>query len=357
MPWIAAAIGAAGALGGGALGARGADEAAAEAGRASQQDLALQRWIYEQNTRNNEPWRATGQGALNALAGMFGLPYMPYSSPDYGGGDIGALSKKFGGNSFSTKHPLGASGRTAQFAPGGGSAFSARQVSKMLKRGMTIDQIDKIGKLELTLNPKRMNKLVNKRGLTPEQIHQLQYGAGNEPGNTSGDPQILNPGDPGYKAFSLTDSNAPPGYNFFRQEGQRDLLGGYGAGGQGAFSGNALRGTTKFNQEYANQKIVDPLFRMAGFGSAATGAQQNAAGTYGANAGNAINNMGNARASGVANQYNMWGQGLMGAGTAAGRYYGNSNSPWANQQDQYRAYQYYGGQPDQDYLNDIYGVS
>src|SRR5688572_1761678 len=116
MPWIAAGIGAGGSLLGGLIGSDASSDAARAQSRSAADNLAFQRWLYEQNLRRSEPYSVTGQGALSQLAQMFGLPSMPYQAPNLSGGP-----------------------------GGGGQKLGAKDIAKMLKRGMSVDQIAKLG--------------------------------------------------------------------------------------------------------------------------------------------------------------------------------------------------------------------
>ena len=131
MPIVAASIAAAGSIGGGLLGAQGARDAAQADARAQRQALALQRQIYGTNLGLNEPWRATGQGALNSLARLYGLPYQDYTPAQ-------TLFQGTGGG-----------------PAGGGATFGAKAVARMLRQGMSIQDIAKLGSLRV--NGKTVN--------------------------------------------------------------------------------------------------------------------------------------------------------------------------------------------------------
>lgn len=105
---------------------------------------------------------------------------------------------------------------------------------------------------------------------------------------------------------------ASPDYNFRRTEGMRGIENSFAARG-GAQSGNALRALTEFNSNLAAGEFGNYFNRLAGLaGVGQTATNQTA--SYGAQAaqGAAQNHLyaGNARASGIAGQYNALGQGL-----------------------------------------------
>lgn len=108
----------------------------------------------------------------------------------------------------------------------------------------------------------------------------------------------LNRGD--YSAFQNS-----PDYQFARQEGMRDLGNSFAARG-GAFSGNALRGITQFNQGLATQNLENyrnSLFRTAGIGLSGVGGQATANQNYASDFGHAQDVIGGAQASGVQQRY------------------------------------------------------
>ena len=97
-----------------------------------------------------------------------------------------------------------------------------------------------------------------------------------------------------------------PGYQFVRDEGNRDLNNSFAARG-GALSGNALRGITQYNQNLASQEYnnwFNQQGSLAGLGQ--TTAQS--LGALGQSNANSISNLlgqqGNARASGIEGQTN-----------------------------------------------------
>ena len=311
MSWVAPAISGVGSLVGGLLGSSGAKKAAKAQTRAQQQALALQQQMYMANLGLNEPWRATGQGSLNTLARLYGQPYQDYQP----------LSEITSGIT---------AGNTA-----GTPRFGAKDVVKMLKSGMSVEQVAKMGALKLGKSGKRVNYLAQ-YGLSPEQIKMIQGG----PSSFAAPPAPVNNLPTGGQAPAGPDMSVffnSPGYQFRRDEGLRDIGNSFAARG-GAFGGDALRGITDFNQNLASEdfyNFVNQMNNMAGLGQTAAG---NAA-QYGQNfanqGSNALQNMGNARASGIANQYNMIGQGIGGAANAFGNWWDNRNrapqasiSPW-----------------------------
>lgn len=131
-----------------------------------------------------------------------------------------------------------------------------------------------------------------------------------------------------FSAGDMSGFQSSPDYQFTRDEGMRDIGNSFAAQG-GAFSGNALRALSEFNSNVASRQVGDWWNRqagLAGVGQAANSANasagQNYANQYGQNALAA----GDARASGIANQANIIGQGVNGLAGIAG-YYSQSRQP------------------------------
>jgi hypothetical protein len=72
MPW-GAAIGAAGAIGGGMLSAGGAKDAAKAQLRATRENIDFQRWLFERQTALQAPFREGGLSGQNAYMTLLGL--------------------------------------------------------------------------------------------------------------------------------------------------------------------------------------------------------------------------------------------------------------------------------------------
>lgn len=109
---------------------------------------------------------------------------------------------------------------------------------------------------------------------------------------------------------------ADPGYQWQRAEGQRDIGNSFAARG-GAFSGNALRALSEFNQGLANQSYGQWWNRQAGLAGVGQSSAQNlgALGSqFSGRIGNNLQNAGDARASGIVNQaanrQQMWNNGM-----------------------------------------------
>jgi len=293
MAWIAASIAAAASVGGALLGGDKAKQAAAKRARAAREAQALQQGNYLTSLALNEPWRATGQGALNQLARVYGLPYQDYTPAQ-------TLAQQYAGSGEAT-------------------TFGAKAVSSMLKRGMSIEDIAKLG--VLSTSGKAVKKLA-KRGVSAEQIRMLQGG----PSQFVQPAAVNNLASGGGQAGpDMSVFTASPDYTFRRGEGIRDIEQGAAARG-GALSGNALRAVTGYSSNLAAGEFGNWFNRMAqlaGYGTGATSADTAAGQNYATGAGNAIMAGGEARASGLANQANIWGNAGSSIADAWGNYFGN----------------------------------
>jgi hypothetical protein len=124
-----------------------------------------------------------------------------------------------------------------------------------------------------------------------------------------------NAGAAGYgkygRDFSMADYQADPGYAFRLSEGQKALERSAAARG-GLISGGALKAATRYGQDAASQEYqnafnryqtsranqLQPLGNLMASGQSAASNQGQAAGQYGANAGNAYMAAGNAIGAG-----------------------------------------------------------
>jgi hypothetical protein len=103
-----------------------------------------------------------------------------------------------------------------------------------------------------------------------------------------------------------------PSYQFRLGEGMKALERSAAARG-GLISGGALKAAQRYGQDFASNEFgnaYNRLASMAGLGQTATGAQSNAAGQFGANAGNLMTGAGAARASGYVGGANALSSGL-----------------------------------------------
>lgn len=139
------------------------------------------------------------------------------------------------------------------------------------------------------------------------------------------------PGTPGASSGEATGANytdffASPDYLFRRAEGNRGIERTFAARGMGK-SGNALAALADYNSDLAAGEFGNWFNRqatLAGVGQSAVNTSTAAGANSTANIGNALIGGANARASGIADSANAWGNAL---GTIAGVAYDRWGRP------------------------------
>ncbi|HIE0523808.1 TPA: hypothetical protein ACXJLS_000400 [Stenotrophomonas maltophilia] len=282
MPAAGAIVGAAGSLIGGKMQSDAAGRAGDAASNASQDAIRAQLAMYNQSRADTLPYQVTGNGALNVLAGWYGLP--TYSAPISSGiqisnpepakkkkrsffdkvTDPANLAGQFGGTSYD---PMGffSSGST-----GGGGG--------------------------------------------------LQFSTGGGTGNALAGGGVLNPGSgtPDFSSYYQT-----PDFLVARDEGINALDRGAAARG-GLYSGGADADRMTFASNLGSKAFgnaANNLFRLAGLGSNANSELNNLGQNTAGQIGNQLANAGNARASAYLNQGQAWNNALAGVGGAIGDYW------------------------------------
>jgi hypothetical protein len=193
----------------------------------------------------------------------------------------------------------------------------------MIQSGMSVEDIQRLGRFAPSAaHPDLSRNLLRNAGLSDAQMAELEQGSAGLPAAQGGPAGIVTPEGPDPSIFQNS-----PGYNFRRQEGQRDIGNSFAARG-GAFSGNALRGLTDFNQNLASEdyyNFVNQLNNMAGLGQTAANQSGGYAMQTGANIGQLLQNQGDARASGIAGQANIYGNAI----GSLGQYWGQNPPSWS----------------------------
>jgi len=364
MAWIGALISAAGAIGGGVLGAQGSKNASKAQQQAAQQQVELARQVYNSQLTGQEPFRATGLGANNVLAQLYGLPYYDYSpTPTINGMSAGLSTSGSSGNKASNFYdkmqqynPLspgkGLDAMSAALGLFGGGAPKPYTVNPdgtisvngakggKKQMGGTIDPTT--GTFTANNDPNGLAAAMNQYlqtgqwpgGVAPSSVSRFVEAANALRGsgwdyNTIGNAASSTPS--GYHAGTgrgdLSVFQNSPGYQFRLGEGLRSVQNSAAARG-GLGSGNSLRAVNDYAQGTASEdfyNFVNQMNTLSGRGQTATTNQGGFAGNYGSTAGNALGAYGDARASGVAGQTNAWLAGLGGAASALGNYWGNRN--------------------------------
>ena len=267
---------------GGAIGGIGANNAAKRQQAALNEAKRAQRSNLLMGMQLNEPARSIGYQAYGDIANQFG-----YSQPGY------TTQNQL----MATMNPL-----------------TGKQVAKMVKQGMSPDQIGSMGTLT-GLTPKSIKRLT-KAGLSMDQIQVLATRQPNEPQQQQGG---------GSNSASGTAFIDSPDYQFRLNEGQRGIGNSFAARG-GAASGNALRALSEFNQNTAAGEFGNWFNRRMQLSGRGDQANQNIQ-SGGQNYTNAFTQnreqYGDARASGVLGVAGAVQGGLSGI---AGSFGGSGNS-------------------------------
>lgn len=244
---------------GAVVGGIGANNAAKRQQAAANNAARMQRSNLLMGIGLNEPARSIGYGAYGDIANQFG-----YALPEY----------QTANSLMATMNPL-----------------TGKQVAKMIKQGMSPDQIGSMGTLT-GLTPKSIKRLT-RADLSMDQIQTLATRQSNEPRQA---PQGQGSGSASGTAF--IDS---PDYQFRRDEGIRGIGNTFAASG-GAASGNALRALSEWNQNQAQGEFSNWFNRrmqLSGRGDQANQNIQTGGQNYTQGYGQAQQQLGDARASGI----------------------------------------------------------
>lgn len=264
----AAVIGGVAAVGGAAMQANASKNAANAQGRAADASIAEQRRQFDLIRSDNAPYQQVGTGALGQLATLYGIKQTP--------ADTRAL---------------------------GTGIFKPSEVVNMLNRGNTVDEILKLGVLGSGQGSKEIRYL-QQSGLSSDDINRLLNGKFSPLTSTPGDANAGASGEPDYSAFYNS-----PDYKFALQQGSQVTERSAAAKG-GLNSGNTLAALTQFGQGLATQNLNNYTNRLAslvGVGQTANSSNASAGLATGANVGNALMAAGSARASGITDAANAWG--------------------------------------------------
>lgn len=263
---------------GGIAQASAASKAAKEQGKAADQQIALQREIYEDQTERFSPFLGAGTNALRAYAFEMGLGDRPMV-----GGTLPEITE-ISGQQTQTPHGYDEMGQQVYRTTTGATRY-----------GVGGQTFDTRAAAEAWAND-------NRTGATP------------------------------YAGFQ-----ASPGYNFAVQQGQQGVEASAAARG-GLRSGRTMQDLTRYRLGMANQEYGNWLSRLAGMtdmGMGAAGMQASAGNAFASGASTALANKGDAQAagaigvgnainSGIGNALGSWSymQNLNRSAPAQG------NSPW-----------------------------
>ncbi|MGS1076642.1 hypothetical protein [Pseudoxanthomonas beigongshangi] len=283
MPAAGPIIGAVGSLAGGAMGANAAGNAANAQTQASRDAIAAQIAMYNQNRADTMPYQATGVGALNLLAQMYGLPSQAFS----GGGGITMT----GGEAAPKK-------KRSLFDKFTDPANLAGQFG-----GTSYDPMGFFGKPGQSTTPMQFN-----------------FGGGGGAGGTGSV-------TPGTGVADFSQFYKTPDYLVAMQEGIQGLDRGAAARGR-LYSGGADADRMRLASNIGSNSFSNfqnNLFRLAGFGGQANSQLNQLGQTASGRIGGALQDAGAARASGYINQANAWGNAFNNAGGFMSDFLGQRN--------------------------------
>lgn len=341
-----AAIAAAGAIGGGLLASQGAKDAASASGAGSAAAIAEQARQYNTTRADTAPYRAIGNQAINALGSIYG--YKPAATPQTFDewkaanplppeliGKDGRVKTGGGGGGIGSTSILQATDPLGLYSGGGTSWERALDPIGLFgggpkkPKGPTPDSVLQTAYQQYLQNfnytPTTGNALAGgKGGYDPSTGFIVDGNGGIKQGiagGTGGGSDTPGVPAPDYSNFFMS-----PDYNFRRTEGTRGIERSAAAGGL-LGSGNALAALADYNSNLAAGEFGNYFNRqaaLAGIGQTAvntsTGAGINAAN----NTSGYLQNAADARASGIADSANAWGNAL---GTLGGIAYDRWGRP------------------------------
>lgn len=264
MPVAGALIGGAAAIGGGLIASSGAKSAAKAQENAANNQLALQREMYQQTRADQAPWRNMGVSALNTIGSLYG--FAPQSVGSSGGQDW---------SGYGQANPDVAAGW-----------------QDMLQTG----------------------EAQSKFNGDPNAYYQWHYQNYGQNEGRQAPEAVTSAGQPAAGRTGMDAFFASPDYEFRRSEGMRGLQGSAAAGGS-LQSGGTLKALDRYNSglasgEYGNW--YNRLASLAGVGQTATNQLAQAGQNYATGAGNAFGNIGQANANGAIAGAQGWNSALQG---------------------------------------------
>ena len=295
-------IGAGASLLGGAMQSDAASDAADAQARASREANDLQRYIYDNNVRLNQPAIDAGNLGRNRLLQLLGLGGTP------------------GGQSAESRDQLRSRmvGQFTRNTPG----TPAVQAPTFGRENGTSDSTNYAEYLRALyageLEGRPGSSTIDETGLQAAIDAEMARNSGID--SSAGDYGSL------MRDFTGADLQNEPGYQFGLAEGQKGLDRRAAAGG-GYFSGAALKAANRFGQDYAGTKFNEAFNRdtanktnkfnrltsLTGGGQTAANQTQAAGTNYANTVGGNITAMGNAQGASNIAQGNAWQNALTGA--------------------------------------------
>jgi len=300
-------------IGSALIGASSAKSAARSQERAADQQAAVQREIYQDQTERFEPFYQGGQNALAAYMYEMGLGPRPTASGDagpsegqYSADDIETVTG--GGDWIVSGSFRGRDWPQRIFQ----SEAEARRYARDGQRAMSGD-----GEGRATMPSVRQMG----GGVTGYRVGDQTFNTRQEAENFVSGGSAGSGGDFEYRGFRAT-----PGYQFRVNEGQRALESSAAARG-GLYSGRTMEDLTEFGQNIASREYGNYMNRLGGLtdmGVGAAGNQATAGTNYASGMANAYANMGNAGAAGAIGTGNAL-MGGLNTGLGIWQYKNNTN--------------------------------
>ena len=277
----------------------------------------LQADIYNQNRKDNAPYRDAGGAASEQLSYLLGLN-LPNTT-----------------NGVNTYDPVKDTTDVAfTYQPPNNLPVGTYQMGNQPINGLY--PVYKDGKL-VAQNPV---------GPTASGNNQHPVGASTTNGSTGGTGYYknTNTGIGGFgslsKSFGVEDFKTDPGYEFRLSEGQKALERSQAAKGN-LLSGAAVKAAARFGQDTASQEynnaynrynanqtnLYNKLAGISGAGQTANSADAASGTNYANNAGNLAQESANINANNIKNQANNWSTGLNGIASSFSSFGGSSNAP------------------------------
>lgn len=312
MPPLAiAAVGAVGSIGGGIIASNGAKDAAATQASAADRASQMQYDQYQQQRKDQEPWKQAGLSAL------------------YG---TGGLLRKVGGGS----------GAPTYDAAGMAKKKDAFVNSKLSQFANLTNEVNKLPPAFRAQAQSQLNaKLSEARANAGREFDSSQSSGAGYSDQYEVDPELT-------RGFTNDDFVKDPGYEFRMAEGQKALERSAAARG-GLQSGGTLKALSKYGQDYASNEYGNAYNRfntdrsnrfsrlssIAGLGQTANAANSQASQNYSRNVGDNMMGAANAQGSAQIAGASAWGNALTGIGRSASDAYTMSqNNQWMDLQRQ-----------------------
>lgn len=288
-------------IAGGLLGASAAGDAADAQAQASKEANDLQRYIYDNNVRLNQPAIDAGNLGRNRLLQLLGLG----GTPGGQGESRDQLRSRMVGQ-FTRNTPGTPPVMVPTFGRENGTSDSTNYAEYL--RALYAGELE----------GRPGSSTIDETGLQSAIDAEMARNSGID--SSAGDYGSL------MRDFTGTDLQNEPGYQFGLAEGQKGLDRRAAAGG-GYFSGAALKAANRFGQDYAGTKFdaafnrdtanktnkFNRLTSLTGGGQTAANQTQAAGTNYANTVGGNITAMGNAQGASNIAQGNAWQNALTGA--------------------------------------------